>query len=50
MIMLGHHDAWNYGWGFFIIAIEEAVARPGKKQKPSGLRQYPKVKRHPRAK
>jgi hypothetical protein len=23
--MLGHHNAWDYGWGFFLIALDEAV-------------------------
>jgi len=22
--MVGHHDAWNYGWSFLNLAIDEA--------------------------
>jgi len=25
LIMTGHHQAWDYGWSFFTLAIEEAV-------------------------
>jgi len=23
--MLGHHQAWDYAWTFFLIALDEAV-------------------------
>jgi len=23
--MMGHHQAWDYGWSFFNLAIEEAI-------------------------
>jgi hypothetical protein len=25
LIMLGHTGAWDYGWSFFLVAIDEAV-------------------------
>jgi hypothetical protein len=30
--MMGHQNAWDYGWSFFILALDEAV----KWNKPEG--------------
>jgi len=29
IIRLGHANAWNYPWGVFVSAIEEAGENPG---------------------